>query len=169
LEGLLDEALDLPLLQAPFLFVHSRCICSVAVPCILTESFTASLPGSCHIDGAFKGDVAEEQEDLIGADVVISIKVEPTLRYNRLVWFRCTKGWEDLHFEGQAHFCFDAAAVDLEHELIERLLEDAAVGVALAGEGVEPVTDNAGEIDILNERHLVDALCVGGGLGGPQG
>ena len=63
-----------------------------------------------------------------------------------------------LHFECESHFGLDAAAVDLEHQLDERLLDYAALGVAFAGESVEPVADDAWQVHILNKSDLVDGL-----------
>ena len=79
-------------------------------------------------------------------------------------------GARNLHFEGETHLGLHARGEDLEEELDEGVLVDAAVRVALACQCVEAVGDNAREIDILDERHLVDGLLrVGLGLGRTEG
>ena len=65
-------------------------------------------------------------------------------------------GNRNLHFEGETHLGLHARGEDLEEELDERVLVDAAVSVTLACQCVEAVGDNAREVDILDERHLVD-------------
>ena len=116
-----------------------------------------------------KGDVAQQNVDLIRRDHAVAVKVIPVefIRNldDRLFNFlnfslegvppKSLKSL-DLHLKSETHLGLDAAGEDLQHQVDEALLEDAPVGLALAREGVEAVRDNAWEVDVLYEGHLVD-------------
>ena len=62
----------------------------------------------------------------------------------------------NLHFEGETHLGLNAAGEDLEHEVDEAVLLDAAIAVTLASKSMEAVGHDSWQVDILHKGHLVN-------------
>ena len=179
-EGLLHEAFHLALLQLTLLPIDVRSVpgaCPVIHALAVHAAIIRALPG-CLLGRLWRvhssiaglimrleGDVAQQDVDLLRSNHVVPIEVVPKDSMNfvisiltRSLFIPLKIQWhqDNLHLEGETHLGLDAAGEDLQHEVDEALLEDAPVGLALARQGVEAVRDNAWEVDVLDEGHLVD-------------